>query len=121
MARYNNINDDQVVTPAVEPQAPARVEILAVDQIYVDCITQHYGGITAESIQEWDNEFVMRTLLEVANEFYHVGYMVNGDGRAYGSRYSKDLPDACRIALKWAESSTDQSNRLWSQWTTAEV
>lgn len=86
------------------------------DKIYVDCITQHYG-ITAESIQEWDNEFVMRTLLDIANDHYVVGYMTNDDGRAYGIRYSKELPDACRIALKWAESSTDQSSRLWSQWT----
>ena len=93
------------------------------DQIYVDCILSHtqHSSVTAESIQEWDNEFVMRTLLEVANEAYHVGFMTNDDGRAYGTRYAKNLPDACRIALKWAESSTDQSNRLWSQWTTAEV
>ena len=91
------------------------------NQIYVDCITQHYPSVTAQNIQEWDNEFVMKTLLEVANEFYQVGYMTNDDDRAYGTRYAKNLPDACHIALKWQESSTDQSSRLWSQWTTAEV
>ncbi len=89
------------------------------DKIYVDCITQHYPSVTAQNIQEWDNEFVMKTLVEVANKFYHVGYMTNEGGQAYGIRYSSVLPDACRIALKWAESSVDQSSRLWSQWTTA--
>ena len=90
------------------------------DQIYVDCIMRYYP-VTAEQIFKWDNEEVMRCLLDIANDHYVVGYMTNGDGQAYGIRYSKELPDACRIALKWAESSTDQSNRLWSQWTTREV
>ena len=89
------------------------------DQIYVDCITQHYPSVTAEAVQKWDNETVMKTLITIANGFYQTGYMTNDDGRAYGIRYSSVLPDACRIALKWAESSVDQSSRLWSQWTTA--
>lgn len=91
------------------------------EQIYVDCIMRYYPTVTAKQISTWNNEEVMRTLLDIANEHYLVGYMTNDDYRAYGSRYSKDLPEACRIALKWAESSTDQSSRLWSQWTTAEV
>ena len=91
------------------------------DQIYVDCISGHYPTVTAEQISKWDNEEVMRCLLDIANDNYVVGYMTNGDGQAYGIRYSKSLPDACHIALKWAEVSTDQSNRLWSQWTTREV
>ena len=91
------------------------------DQIYVDCIMRWLPTVTAEQISTWTSEEVMRTLLNIANDNYVVGYMTNNDGVAYGVRYSKELPDACRIALKWAESSTDQSNRLWSQWTTREV
>ena len=91
------------------------------DQIYTDCITQHYPSVTAEAVQKWDNESVMKTLINLANEFYEVGYMTNDDGRAYGIRYDPNLPNACRIALKWAESSTDQSSKIWSQWTTRDV
>jgi len=91
------------------------------DQIYVDCIMQHYPTVTVEQISSWNNEEVMRCLLDIANDHYVVGYMTNDDGQAYGIRYSKELPDACHVALKWAESSTDQNSRLWSQWTTREV
>jgi len=90
------------------------------DQIYVDCIMQHYPTVTAKQISSWNNEEVMRTLLDIANDVYVVGYMTNDDGVSYGIRYSKELPDACHVALKWAESSTDQ-NSIWSQWTTREV
>lgn len=91
------------------------------EQIYVDCIMRYYPTVTAKQISTWNNEEVMRTLLDIANEHYLVGYMTNDDWRSYGTRYAKNLPDACHIALKWQESSIDQSSRLWSQWTTAEV
>lgn len=91
------------------------------DQIYVDCIMGYYPSVTAEQISSWDNEEVMRCLLDIANDHFMVGYMTNDDGRAYGTRYSSELPDACWIALRWAETSTDQSSRGWSQWTTREV
>ena len=82
---------------------------------------QHYPLVTPEVINTWSNDEVMRTLIAISNEAYFVGYMVNDDDRAYGVRYAGNLPDACRIALKWAESEVDQSSRIWSQWTTAEV
>lgn len=93
---------------------------------YVECILAHcpaekFPHLSEDVIQKWDDDFMMKVLLDIANDHYVVGYMTNDDGQAYGIRYSKELPDACHIALKWQESSTDQSSRLWSQWTTREV
>lgn len=89
-------------------------------QNYIECILAHcpaYPHLSEEVIKKWDDDFMMTSLLDIANEAYLVGYMTNDDHVAYGFRYAKNLPDACRIALKWQESSCDQSSRLWSQWT----
>ena len=91
-------------------------------QNYVMCVLAHcpaerYPHLSEEVIKKWDDDFMLTALIDIANEFYHIGYMTNDDGQAYGTRYAKNLPEPCYNALKWAESSKDQSSRLWSQWT----
>ena len=72
---------------AVELQAPAIVlsdvkNHIKHDQICIDCIMQHNATVTAEQISTWENEDVMKTLHNIANEFYQVGNMTNDDGQA---------------------------------------
>ena len=88
--------------------------------VLAHCPTERYPHLSEEVIKKWDDDFMMKVLLDIANEFYHIGYMTNDDGQAYGVRYAPNLPEPCLNALKWAYS-TDQSSRLWSQWTTKEV
>ena len=95
-------------------------------QNYIECILAHcpaerFPHLSEEVIKKWDDDFMLTALIDIANEHYLVGFMTNDYGRAYGTRYAKNLPEPCFNALKWAESSKDQSSRLWSQWTTAEV
>lgn len=64
MARFNN-NDDQVVTPAVEPQAPARVEILAVN---TETLVNQTVQVAKSATMNFDKQLIIAMLEEALRQ-----------------------------------------------------
>lgn len=65
MARFNNISDDQVITPAVEPQAPARVEILAVN---TETLVNQTVQVAKSATMNFDKQLIIAMLEEALRQ-----------------------------------------------------